>query len=77
MKFSLLIQSEQCHSVKYAIGQMNRYEKKIMILEEIQLSGVQSGEPDVQLILFLCSENLSDIFQIGWASAKEKIHFQL
>lgn len=77
MKFSILLFSEQCHSVKYAVGQMNRYEKKFMILEEIKLSGVQSGEPDLQLILFLCSENLSDIFQLGWDASKEKIHFQL
>jgi hypothetical protein len=77
MKFSILIFKGQIDAVKYSVGQMNRYEKKIMILEEINLSGVQSGEPDMQLILFLCSENLFDIFRLGWDAAKQPITFKL
>lgn len=77
MKFSLLLFSGQCHAVKYAIGQMNRYEKKIIILEKIHLTGMKTDEPDVQLILYLCSENLADIFQLGWDSAKQPITFNL
>ena len=77
MKFSILLFKGQCDAVKYAIGQMNRYEKKIIILEEIRLSGKPTGEPDNELILFLYSENVADIFQLGWDAAKQPITFNI
>ena len=77
MKFSILLFKKQINAVKYSIGQMNRYDKKIMILEEIHLTGMKTDEPDVELILYLCSGNISDIYQMGWDSAKQPITLNL
>lgn len=75
MEFNLLIFKNQLTPVKYSIGQMNKYQTKIMILVETKLQGLKPDEPDYLLRLKLNSEDFQDIFNLGWLAGKEPIHF--
>lgn len=69
MIFKIKIFANQIFSVRYAISQKSL---NIKVIETSKIPGqLSSDEPDTQLTLKLMSEDLGEIFTLGWRAAKE------